>query len=187
MTFVILEKQEVTQPCLPNHLKTDNGPYSPPLRASQKSLGAKHRTSDSNSSLFHRRHPGATLYSSVQIPGSLGGSVTAEGEYIKQPHSDTVKHGEMGGGGAGLGGTREKKTHQDVIYERRIHTYKHTHIYISTYVHTYIYTHAHKTQDWGHSSGANCLLNMCKARSCSPALQRGEKKVNSVLITQHPS
>lgn len=131
--------------------------------------------------MFHQRHPGATLYSSVQIPGSLGGSVTAEGEYIKQPHSDTVKHGEMGGRGEGLGATREKKTRQDVIYERRIHTYKHTHIYINAYVHTYIHTHIK------HRTGAKCLLNMCKARSCSPALQRGEKKVNSVLITQHPN
>ena len=88
MTFVIPEKQEATQLCLPHTLKTDNGSNNPPLRASQKSPGAKHITRDSRSSVLHRRHPGSTLASSVMITNT--GLGTAEGELIKQRHSDTV-------------------------------------------------------------------------------------------------
>lgn len=98
MTFVIPEKQEVTQLCLPGTLKTDNGSNSLPLRASQTSLGAKHRTRDSHSSLFHRRHPGSTMDSSVEITNT--GLVTAVGELIKQLHSGAIKHGWWHSAGA---------------------------------------------------------------------------------------
>lgn len=90
MTFVSSEKHKVTQPCLPDTFKTDSGVYSPPLRASQKSLGAKLRTRDSDSSLLHRRHPGASVLQCAENTGSLGCLVTAEGERIKQLHNDAV-------------------------------------------------------------------------------------------------